>query len=329
MCGIAGVISITGMPVSGLDGSLEVLSRMVAHRGPDGDGTWIAESRRAGLAHRRLAIIDLSAAAQQPMVGPGPAVITYNGEIYNYLELRAELAAGWRFRSSSDTECILAAYDRYDTGCVDRLRGMFAFAIWDDKRRRLFCARDRFGIKPFYYALVENLFVFASEAKALLPFLPEIESDPAALAEYLTFQHTIGEATLFRGIKQLLPGHALTVENGTVRVWRYWDVHYEIDGDHNARYFERRLGELLDNSIRMHLRSDVPVGAYVSGGIEFEPDRHPRRQERARHCRLFPRPFYPVSGLRRERLRCRCGGPGGRPDASHRHQRPALPRSYR
>jgi asparagine synthase (glutamine-hydrolysing) len=268
MCGIAGVISITGMPVCGLDGSLEVLSRMVAHRGPDGDGTWIAESRRAGLAHRRLAVIDLSAAAQQPMVGPGPAVITYNGEIYNYLELRAELAGGWGFCSSSDTECILAAYDRYDTGCVDRLRGMFAFAIWDDRRRRLFCARDRFGIKPFYYALVGNLFVFASEAKALLPFLPEIESDPAALAEYLTFQYTIGEATLFRGIKQLLPGHALTVENGTVRIWRYWDVHYVIDGDHNARYFERRLGELLDDSVRMHLRSDVPVGAYVSGGID-------------------------------------------------------------
>ena len=268
MCGIAGVVSITGMPVSGLDGSLEVLSRMVAHRGPDGDGTWIAESRRAGLAHRRLAIIDLSAAAQQPMVGPGPAVITYNGEIYNYLELRAELAAGWRFRSNSDTECILAAYDRYDTGCVDRLRGMFAFAIWDDRRQRLFCARDRFGIKPFCYARVGNLFVFASEAKALLPFLPEIESDPAALAEYLTFQYTIGEATLFRGIKQLLPGHALTVENGTVRVWRYWDVHYEIDGDHNARYFERRLGDLLDDSVRMHLRSDVRVGAYVSGGID-------------------------------------------------------------
>jgi asparagine synthase (glutamine-hydrolysing) len=256
------------MPIYGLDGSLEVLSRMVAHRGPDGDGTWLAESRRAGLAHRRLAIIDLSAAAQQPMVGPGPAVITYNGEIYNYLELRAELAAGWRFCSSSDTECILAAYDRYDIGCVDRLRGMFAFAIWDDRRRRLFCARDRFGIKPFYYALVGSLFVFASEAKALLPFLPEIESDPAALAEYLTFQYTIGEATLFRGVKQLLPGHALTVENGTVRVWRYWDVHYEIDGDHNARYFERRLGELLDDSVRMHLRSDVPVGAYVSGGID-------------------------------------------------------------
>jgi asparagine synthase (glutamine-hydrolysing) len=268
MCGIGGIVSIDGSPVPRLAASLEVLDGMIAHRGPDGHGTWVSAGRVAGLAHRRLAIIDLSDAAQQPMVAPGPTVITYNGEVYNYLELRAELSSGWGFRSNSDTECILAAYECFDTGCPDRLRGMFAFAIWDDRRRRLFCARDRFGIKPFYYALVGNLFVFASEAKALLPFLPEIETDPAALAEYLTFQYTIGEATLFRGVQQLLPGHALTVESGVVRVWRYWDVRYEIDGEHNARYFERRLGELLDDSVRMHLRSDVPVGAYVSGGID-------------------------------------------------------------
>ena len=145
---------------------------------------------------------------------------------------------------------------------------MFAFALWDERTKSLFCARDRFGIKPFYYATIGNLFVFASEAKALLPFLPEITTDPAALAEYLTFQYTIGEATLFRGIKQLMPGHALTVENGRVRVWRYWDVHYQIDFEHNARYFERRLIELLDDSVGVHLRSDVPVGAYVSGGVD-------------------------------------------------------------
>ena len=180
------------------------------------------------------------------MVVPGPTAITYNGEIYNYVELRAELSPGWKFRSNSDTEVIMAAYDRYDTDCLDRLRGMFAFAVWDDRRQRLFCARDRFGIKPFYYTLVGNQFVFASEAKALLPFLPEIETDPAALAEYLTFQYTIGEATLFRGVNQLLPGHALVIENGNIRVWRYWDVYYEIDGDHSARYFERHLAELLD-----------------------------------------------------------------------------------
>jgi asparagine synthase (glutamine-hydrolysing) len=268
MCGIAGIASTDGQPIPRLASSLSVLDRLLAHRGPDGNGAWISPARSVGLAHRRLAIIDLSDAAQQPMVAPGPTAITYNGEIYNYLELRAELSRGWKFRSNSDTEAILAAYDRYDTGCLDRLRGMFAFAVWDDRRRRLFCARDRFGIKPFYYTLVGNRFIFASEAKALLPFLPEIETDAAALAEYLTFQYTIGEATLFRGVKQLLPGHALTVENGEVRVWRYWDVYYEIDGDHSARYFERHLAELLDDSVKFHLRSDVPIGAYVSGGTD-------------------------------------------------------------
>ncbi|MGD9615076.1 MAG: asparagine synthase (glutamine-hydrolyzing) [Alphaproteobacteria bacterium] len=268
MCGIAGIVSLDGAPVPRLNSALAVLDRLIAHRGPDGHGAWSSAQRHIGLVHRRLAIIDLSAAAHQPMTAPGPTVISYNGEIYNHLELRESLAAHWRFRSASDTECILAAYDRYGVECLDRLRGMFAFALWDECRHRLFCARDRFGIKPFYYAIIDNLFVFASEAKALLPFLPEIATNPDALAEYLTFQYTTQGETLFHSIKQLLPGHALSIENGEVRVWRYWDVHYQIDFDHNARYFERRLTELLNDTIDIHLRSDVPVGAYVSGGID-------------------------------------------------------------
>ena len=268
MCGIAGIVSIGGAPVPRLGAGLAVLSHLVAHRGPDGHGIWAAASGHAGFAHRRLAIIDLSDAGRQPMVTPAGTAITYNGEIYNHPELCAELSSGWNFRSTSDTECILAAYHRHSTDCLDHLRGMFAFAIWDDRRRRLFCGRDRFGIKPFYYAIVGDLFIFASEAKALLPFLPQIDTDPEALAEYLTFQYTIGEATLFRGVKQLLPGHALIVEDGRIRVWRYWDVRYEIDSEHNAHYFERRLAELLDDSVGLHLRSDMPVGAYVSGGID-------------------------------------------------------------
>ena len=244
------------------------MSRLIAHRGPDGQGEWLDPDMRTGLAHRRLAIIDLSPAAAQPMAGPNQTTITYNGEIYNYVELRESLQDRWKFRSRSDTECILAAYDRFGDGCVDHLRGMFAFAIWDERKQRLFCARDRFGIKPFYYAVVAGILYFASEAKALLPFLPEIEMDPSALAEYLTFQYTIGEHTLFKGIKQLLPGHALAVENGEVRTWRYWDVRYEIDFDHSPPYFHRRLRELLDDSLRVHLRSDVPVGSYLSGGID-------------------------------------------------------------
>ena len=266
MCGIAGIASLRSGKIPALRQKLGVMDELIAHRGPDGNGAWLADKQNVGLAHRRLSIIDLSDAAAQPMTAPNGAVITYNGEIYNYVELREALAPHWQFRTSSDTETILAAYARHGLDCVDHLRGMFAFAIWDGTR--LFCARDRFGIKPFYYALVGDTFLFASEAKALLPFLGDIETDAAALAEYLTFQYTIGEHTLFKGVKQLLPGHALAVENGQVKVWRYWDVKYEIDFDHSPRYFETRLAELVDESLRLHLRSDVPVGSYVSGGID-------------------------------------------------------------
>jgi asparagine synthase (glutamine-hydrolysing) len=248
--------------------ALTTMSDLLAHRGPDGHGQWQSEDGRVGLAHRRLAIIDLSPTAAQPMKAANGTVITYNGEIYNYPELRSSLKDAWTFRTQSDTECILAVYERYGDACVDHLRGMFAFALWDERRQRLFCARDRFGIKPFYYAVVEGVFYFASEAKALLPFLPSIRTNDAALAEYLTLQYTIGEKTLFDGIHQLLPGHALAVEGGRVRVWRYWDVNYAIDFDHSHSYFHRRLRELLEESITLHGRSDVPVGSYVSGGID-------------------------------------------------------------
>ena len=191
-----------------------------------------------------------------------------NGEIYNYKELRVSLSSSWDFKSHSDTECILAAYDKYGEKCVDYLRGMFAFAIWDEKKKRLFCARDRFGIKPFYYCVVKNIFYFASEAKALLPFLPKINTDSKAFAEYLTFQYTIGEKTLFEDVSQLLPAHSITIDNGNIKVKRYWDVRYEIDYDHSESYFKRKLSEIIDDSMNLHLRSDVPVGSYVSGGID-------------------------------------------------------------
>lgn len=244
------------------------MSRLIMHRGPDGQGQWLSEHQVAGMVHRRLAIIDLSKSAAQPMLAANGTVITFNGEIYNYPELRQKLANRWTFQSNSDTECILAAYDRYGSECLSQLRGMFSFALWDERNHSLFCARDRFGVKPFYYSVIDGIFYFASEAKALLPFLPEIRTNEAALAEYLTFQYTIGEKTLFEGVYQLLPGHALSIENGEVRIWRYWDVSYEIDYDHSPRYFHNRLRELLEDSIALHGRSDVPVGSYVSGGID-------------------------------------------------------------
>jgi len=268
MCGIAGFVSLGSPPPFDPTKLLNAMNGLIAHRGPDGHGSWVSPSGICGLTHARLAIIDLTNAAAQPMVAGNGSAVTFNGEIYNYRELQASYRENWQFRSNSDTECILAGYDRRGDQCVDDLRGMFAFALWDERARRLLAVRDRFGIKPFYYAIVGDVFYFASEAKALLPFLPEIETEPEALAEYLTFQYTIGEKTMFKGVHQLLPGHALVVENGKVNVRRYWDVRYEIDFDHGQKYFERRLGELLNDSLALHLRSDVPIGAYVSGGVD-------------------------------------------------------------
>ncbi len=266
MCGIAGAIALANEPVPRLDQVLATMSTLIAHRGPDGVGFWKDERGRIGFAHRRLAIIDPSPAARQPMVGTDGSVISYNGQIYNYAELRDELKSGWAFRSHSDTEAVLAAYARWGTDCLDHFRGMFGFAIWDGKR--LFAARDRFGIKPFYYAVVHGVLYFASEVKALLPILPEIATDSDAMAEYLTFQFTIGDRNLFKHVHTLLPGHALVVENGTVRIHRYWSADRKIDSEHDVDWFVARMNEILDGSIALHRRSDVPIGACVSGGFD-------------------------------------------------------------
>jgi asparagine synthase (glutamine-hydrolysing) len=266
MCGIAGAVSLLRRPVPDMERALAAMSHLISHRGPDGHGSWRSRDDACGLVHRRLAIIDLSTSGHQPMAAPNGSVITYNGEIYNYLELQDELGTGWAFKSTSDTETILAAYEKWGVDCLDHLRGMFAFALWDGQR--LFAARDRFGIKPFYYAVVNDVFYFASEIKALLPFLPEIETDPDGLSEYITFQYTIGDRSLFKHVHVLLPGHMIIVEKGQVIVRRYWDVHYDIDWSHTSSWFAKQMEEILHDSISVHLRSDVPVGAYVSGGID-------------------------------------------------------------
>jgi asparagine synthase (glutamine-hydrolysing) len=268
MCGIAGFISFYNKPVNNGEAILNCMSKLLAHRGPDGNGSWINEKSTVGLAHTRLAIIDLSPTAAQPMKGQDNSIISLNGEIYNYLELRDTLSGDWNFSTKSDTETVLAAYYKYGDAALEHLRGMFAFALWDEKKQRLFCARDRFGIKPFYYTIVEDVFYFASEAKALLPVIPQIETDGDALAEYLTFNFVIGENTLFKGIKQLLPGHSLVIENNNVKTNCYWDVNYQVDWDHREEWFQEQLKLCLDDSVRLHLRSDVPVGSYLSGGID-------------------------------------------------------------
>jgi asparagine synthase (glutamine-hydrolysing) len=267
MCGISGIVTAEPKGALTLRTWLKAMNALQAHRGPDGEGTWVHTQGHLGFGHRRLSIIDLSAAAAQPMLLDNGLTITYNGEIYNYVELRQELGRE-RFRTTSDTEVILRAYERWGEECVDHLRGMFAFAIWDEKNHRLFCARDRFGIKPFYYFRNAKGFFFASEVKALLPFVDEIATDYSGLKDYFAFQFTLGAKTLFKGIEQLLPGHILILENGNLKIQKYWEVHYKLDWFHTKRYFEEEVRNLLLDSMRMHLRSDVPVGSYLSGGMD-------------------------------------------------------------
>ena len=267
MCGLAGFIHLERQPVPDALARLAGMDRLLAHRGPDGHGRFIDATGSVGLAHRRLSIIDLAGGAQPMHDEDADCVIVFNGEIYNYPELRDALGRD-RFRTDSDTEVILRAWLRWGPRCVDHLRGMFAFAIWDARQDILFCARDRFGIKPFYTAQVGGTLYFASEAKALLPFLDRCETDAAGLQDYLTFQLCLEGKTLFRGIEELPPGHTLTVAHGTVTRAKYWEIYYDLDFTHRAEWFQERLLEHLHDSVALHLRADVPIGTYISGGID-------------------------------------------------------------
>ena len=267
MCGIAGALSLSDEKLLNLKRQLKVMNDLQRHRGPDGEGIWEHPHGHVGFGHRRLSIIDLSPMGSQPMTDRAGNWIVFNGEIYNYIELRAELGQE-NFVTTSDTEVILSAYLKWGTDCVDHFRGMFAFALWDEANQVLFCARDRFGIKPFYYTVVGNVLYFASEVKALLPFIERIETDLEGFKDYLTFQFCLEGKTLFKGIRELLPGHMLCVSNSTIEVKRYWEVYYTRDFDHTARYFEQKIRDLLAKSVLLHLRSDVPVGAYLSGGLD-------------------------------------------------------------
>ncbi len=240
----------------------------IRHRGPDGSGQWLSSDGRVGLGHVRLSIIDLETGAQPMHSDDGRYTIVYNGEIYNFVELRAELGAD-SFRTHSDTEVLLRAYARWGSECLQRLRGMFALAIWDSREQRLFLARDRFGIKPLYWAQTPTGLYFASEIKALLPFLGRRATNPRALSDYFTFQFCLGDKTLIDGVWKLPAAHHASVVPGQApQPQRYWNVHYDIDYSHTERWFTERLRELLHDSVRMHLRADVEVGSYVSGGVD-------------------------------------------------------------
>ena len=268
MCGFVGIKYSSQSKKSISDEGFHKLGRILTHRGPDFSHSYTSKEDGLLFSHNRLSIIGLDESSNQPMQSGNGNVITFNGEIYNYKELKSEELSDYTFKTSSDTEVILALYEKYNVDCLSYLNGMFAFAIWDEKNKRLFCARDRFGIKPFYYVKSENRFAFASEMKALLPLVDKIETNNYALSEYLTFQYTLGSDTLFQDIHQLMPGHFLVLENDQITVRKYWDVSFQIDFDHQPQYFEEKLAHLLQESVQRHQVSDVAIGSYLSGGID-------------------------------------------------------------
>jgi len=257
MCGIAGIVGSPPDPA--------VIERMVdrlRHRGPDDRGVWRSDD--AHLGHARLAILDLSAAGHQPMVRD-QLVITYNGEVYNFRELRRRLPGP--FRSDCDTEVVLAAYAEEGDRCLHRLRGMFAFAVWDARRHRLFAARDRLGIKPLFYRALPGGLAFASEIKALLE-LGRPPVDESALRDYLTYRYIPAPKTVFAGIRELPPGHTLVWQGGgALEVARWWEPSAEVTVTDMGEAVER-LGRLLEIAVPMHTLADVPVGVFLSGGID-------------------------------------------------------------
>lgn len=273
MCGILGAISAIHSSDKLTQRVLKALDSM-AHRGPDDDGVHQGASANVVLGHRRLAIIDPEHGKQPMSTADGVVTVVFNGAIYNYLELRRELIAkGHPLRSYSDTEVLLYAYREWGEACVERFQGMFAFAIWDAGRRRLFCARDRIGIKPFNYFCDGSTLVFASEIKAILATgLIRAEASTAGLQDYLTFQFCLEGKTLFNNIHKLEPGHTLVAhvdgDRVSLQVRQYWDASYEIDDEHEEAWFVDHLAGLIEDATRMHLRSDVPLGAHLSGGLD-------------------------------------------------------------
>jgi len=268
VCGIVGTFNFRSLaPVD--ERSIERMTRLLAHRGPDAEGLYV--DGPVGLGHRRLSILDLSDRGRNPMfTADGRYAIVYNGEVYNFLELRRDLERrGEVFRTDTDTEVLLRLYVRLGPACLDQLNGMFAFAIWDTVERTLFLARDRAGIKPLYYAETPDGVAFASEAKSLFcqDGVPRTV-DPSALDACLTFGYTPGERTPFRGVKKLLPGWAMTVSTGGIRQSEYWDVRFDPNESRGVEQTAAELRELLTDAVKIQMRSDVPVGVFLSGGLD-------------------------------------------------------------
>ena len=264
MCGFVG---FTGHLVGG-DEILKNMMDTIIHRGPDSAGTHIDSD--VSLGFRRLSIIDLDSGTQPMYNETNDIVIVFNGEIYNYQELKKDLIEkGHVFRNNSDTETLIHSYEEYGEAMLDRLRGMFAFVIWDGKKKKLFAARDFFGIKPFYYALVDGQLVFASEIKSILEYTPyKKEINPLALENYLTFQYSVLPETFFKGIYKLMPSHCLTFENGELTIRRYWEPVFEPDENVTLEELTDKIDDAMQASIKRHKISDVEVGSFLSSGVD-------------------------------------------------------------
>ena len=272
MCGIAGIVNVDGRPVE--QGAIERLTRLLAHRGPDGDGHWFNAERNVAVGHRRLAIIDPGPGGYQPMLSADERyVIVYNGEIYNFLELRLELEAlGTKFRTQSDTEVILAAWQRWQENMLLRFNGMWALAIFDTRTRDLFLARDRFGIKPLLYAASAGRFVFASEQRALVNsglISTSIDVEVAKRQMIDVFGIEGSERTLYRDVRRLSAGHLLWLRDGRWTIQRWWSTldHLPLLPRTEAKRVER-FGELFRDAVALRMRSDVPIGTCLSGGFD-------------------------------------------------------------
>lgn len=264
MCGICGIVGST----KERECVLERMMKVIEHRGPDGGDTYYSED--AALGFRRLSIIDLDAGMQPMLNEDGDMVLVFNGEIYNYRILRCMLEQkGHKFRSESDSEVLLHGYEEYGSEFLEKLRGMFGFAIWDEKKKQLFAARDFFGIKPFYYAVIEGIFVFASEIKSILEFPGyhrQVNED--ALEHYLSFQYSVLPETFFKGIYQLLPGHFLMYEGQKVKTKWYFDPLLRPDHREKLSGMIKETEDVMRQSVRRHLVSDVEVGSFLSSGVD-------------------------------------------------------------
>ena len=268
MCGILGVVNSADAVNPN---ELINMRDTMPYRGPDDNGIWLSEDQKVGLAHLRLSILDPTPAGHQPRVEASHnCVISYNGEVYNYIEIREKLEVkGYTFETGTDTEVILKAYIEYGQECLHHFNGMFAIAIWDGDREELFIARDRLGIKPVYYHLTESSFTFSSETKAILKGLdkkPELNIQ--LIDSYMSFGYIPGENTLHQGIKRLMPGHCAVLKNGQLNIRQYWDLTFNNQEDKGFDYYLNESKRLLESAIDLRLRSDVPLGIFLSGGID-------------------------------------------------------------